>query len=971
MRIGEKTRKLLAFVLATAMLMSVAAGTLADDAYTGVIDVEDGKIYPEDLPEDVAVWDAENKCWVLKKDLEPAPSEYEGIDPALSVSSCDEELPSVVEVDGDVILTEERDEVFIRAALEAVSSDDGGIVDVHVTGDVVADATATEGTAYATAISAISGSHVKDGDKPSVDNTTTVTVDGEVIAKASAPEYEPDEGDDAPESGTTVYAVEAVAYGDGNSTTVTIGKGVEGTVNASSYDNGEITINILEGGITAEEDGAISVGSGWNNEEEGHGEPGGTVTIDVKGDVTSEEDTVVYTDNYNGTVKIEIDGNVTSPETTAIRLNNDGGTTEAEVTGSVSSEFPEYNVETQGDYEPAIETRNSEGTLELKVGGDVEAVNGPAVSLVDEDGETVFKAEGNVKGDSYAIQIQTSGDAKVEASVRKDVAAESEASDVVAIDIQAFSSYDDDPDQDADQSEVVVEVGCDVRARGTSDEDYQMVTGIRENVNDKKSKDDVTVKVGENVTVTNVEWDAVALQLEAKGEEMEVTVEIGGGIDVEAGTCATGIYAATGSGNNTIEVTVGRDVKVSSDERHLVYGTEESEEPDTLPDTIGILALNPQGHVTIGVDGNITATGGDATAIELISTGMEGDELEGHTEVTVGGDVTSSGTGLRADLMNGATADVLVEGTISGKDYSVVLADETKIGENLTLTVWEVKPNEDGNYFFVEEYDEDKGEWVAEANNQAGKETQYIIKIAEDDDTRKTIASLAGTTQYKGHDVAKEGDKVTLKLNVPQGYRLQDIYGDASQVIKLLVDASGNYYLEVPRGGGVMLSVKLEKLPEAKRQAKAEETSAEIAPARPWTARGANAALVEAENTTDTNAIMQRIQEAMQAGNFLTAFPIEIQKQIPPEYAKLSAMLTMMLVNYNKTMGSVPLTVRLDGKHENEDVYVIFAVQDGENTKYFLVKGVGQADGTVKIVPDAKILQELADKTFAVLAVTR
>ena len=34
MRIGEKTRKLLAFVLVVAMLLPISAGTLADDAYT-------------------------------------------------------------------------------------------------------------------------------------------------------------------------------------------------------------------------------------------------------------------------------------------------------------------------------------------------------------------------------------------------------------------------------------------------------------------------------------------------------------------------------------------------------------------------------------------------------------------------------------------------------------------------------------------------------------------------------------------------------------------------------------------------------------------------------------------------------------------------------------------------------------------------------------------------------------------------
>ena len=213
MKIGEKTRKLLAFVLVVAMLLPVSAGTLADDAFTENIGIFNGDIYPEGA----AVLDAENKCWVLEKDLKPAPSKEEGIPSALDVKSCDGEEPSAIEVDGDVILEETRPEEVYITAVEAITSDNGSTADVHITGDVVAGATSTEEYASATAVYAESGApSMKESEKDPVSNTTTVTVDGKAVAKASALAYEPDEGDDAPESGMTTYAVEAVAYGTAN-----------------------------------------------------------------------------------------------------------------------------------------------------------------------------------------------------------------------------------------------------------------------------------------------------------------------------------------------------------------------------------------------------------------------------------------------------------------------------------------------------------------------------------------------------------------------------------------------------------------------------------------------------------------------------------------------------------------------------------------------------------------------------------
>ena len=50
-----------------------------------------------------------------------------------------------------------------------------------------------------------------------------------------------------------------------------------------------------------------------------------------------------------------------------------------------------------------------------------------------------------------------------------------------------------------------------------------------------------------------------------------------------------------------------------------------------------------------------------------------------------------------------------------------------------------------------------------------------------------------------------------LGIAVPDGYTLTGAYNGEGEKIALEKDADGNYYVVVPRGGGVYLSVELEK----------------------------------------------------------------------------------------------------------------------------------------------------------------
>lgn len=112
------------------------------------------------------------------------------------------------------------------------------------------------------------------------------------------------------------------------------------------------------------------------------------------------------------------------------------------------------------------------------------------------------------------------------------------------------------------------------------------------------------------------------------------------------------------------------------------------------------------------------------------------------------------------------------------------------------------------------------------ADKETEKLIQYIIRI--EDNSRNYIATN-GTTDFtagngKTYQVAKEGEKVLVKLTIPEGKELVAAYWDQakSEAGRLLQDAEGNYYLEVPRGGGVELSVVLKDIPKPEPETQPE-----------------------------------------------------------------------------------------------------------------------------------------------------
>jgi hypothetical protein len=98
-------------------------------------------------------------------------------------------------------------------------------------------------------------------------------------------------------------------------------------------------------------------------------------------------------------------------------------------------------------------------------------------------------------------------------------------------------------------------------------------------------------------------------------------------------------------------------------------------------------------------------------------------------------------------------------------------------------------------------------------NEEFEKSIQYIVKI---DPAEVAGVSSLGATKGDGsaldkegdYEWAHEGDTLLLKVELQDGYELTNAYGKENQSYPFTKDQSGNYYITVPRGGGIFISVE-------------------------------------------------------------------------------------------------------------------------------------------------------------------
>ena len=507
----------------------------------------------------------------------------------------------------------------------------------------------------------------------------------------------------------------------------------------------------------------------------------GSTTIVVNGDVTAsggnEENWSVYGVNMavgsdyfqnDQTVDVTVNGSVTAESE---KINADGvylyaeeGTANGTITGNVTASGNENAT--------GVGIDATGGTATLTVGGSVSASAEEATgayAYAGEDGSAKLNIGGDVTaaGKNYATGLAVNADdGENEVKVSGSVAASTEDNWVNGVSIDTNNEG---------SNKVTVEGSISAEGK-----DYAKGLGV-------SVRDDSVAEVEVGGSVTAEAESATAAEIANYGGT--ITLTIAG--DVESGEVGLMMLDTTDQRWTEYEGTV------IPDESELVYS-------DTWKDgTVYKEYIHMEGDQEIHYDNQ----GGKWIVEEVEHEGSS-------TRVSVDGDVTGGTTGVSITLdSDKARMDLIVDGTITGATNSILVSENT-ITDNLVLTVWEIKPNDDGNLVERENgWDDEKGVATTEGDRALEKQIQYIIRIEQPSVGR---LSTAGTTTYDGYEVAKEGDTVTLKVDVPSGYRLADAFNGTDTKVELLQDANGDYYIVVPRGGAVMLSVTLEKIEEKK-----------------------------------------------------------------------------------------------------------------------------------------------------------
>ena len=493
------------------------------------------------------------------------------------------------------------------------------------------------------------------------------------------------------------------------------------------------------------------------------------------------------------TVKVSNDVNskTESGKSTGVSASSaNGSTTTVEVGGDVTSSAKEADAE--GVKASARKDYNSSGeksTTTVTVGGDVAVEN----------------TQGSVTG----VIAYADGDSEAAVTVKGGVSAKSDSGKSTGIDTRSSldsSAYADDTS---------VKVSADnVYSEGAT------ATGIDSGTlggweSASHGNTDITVS-GDVVAKGQGSYGSAVGVVSGTDPKGDTDINVGGNINAEGSSSATGINIRN-SGTGKTAVTVDKDVTATA--------------TSSEGWSYGIQGYGIEGDVSVTVGGDVTSNASCSEAIQfedvmgnlnidvvgdVIQEGKAGKgillsdlEAVGYSPVItlkVGGDVTATDTAVEL-YKNGEESkiDVTVEGTVTGGEHAIVVGEKTT-ADNLNITVWKVETSNDQPIV-------ETSSWSNEEQNYSTNETtkkieeniNYIIRV---DEVKTPGASLTSDKQ-----TAHADEKVYLKLDVPSGYEVDGFYnGEEAAKVSVLQDGSGNYYLEVPRGGGVYVGVNLKKV---------------------------------------------------------------------------------------------------------------------------------------------------------------
>ena len=648
-------------------------------------------------------------------------------------------------VEGNVIAIDENHDTAV-----SVNVVDGGSAEIVVHGDIDIE---HEGYTFGVAAFSWNG------------DSMSVTVDGDisVLAKTTTKEENIDLSDT-----DVAYGIDAFALAEtGNSQySITVG----GDVTAVSEDNYSMAVE-----ISALPDNENSVNASVNI--------GGNVTA-IGGEYASG---IKDTMSSNSTLDITVGGDVT-----AIAEN-----------GNTSG----VHVGRNGD----------NASIDVSVGGSVISESSGAAS-----GVSIFADDGAQANVTIGDGITSTGSQEVGAlftitsnattnvEIGSDVSVESSNGAATAVD-QSVSTvhYDyiyNEETEDFERIELtditpgdsILQIGGSVSAVGES------ATAVRI-INDDAS---LNTCVSGQVEATAVE-DATGLNLYSAGGNTLFSANEGIVVSSEQGVAT----AANVSSYCVVDYTLDEEtgtyfheiVEPGTAESCLTIGGPIVAEGNKA---VGLaLHAGEGGSTTATLNGNLTVSGEEnATAIYLNNS------ENGIVDVSVSGDVSSNDVGIQFFTYgeeSTGTANITIDGTLSG-DNAPILLSTIVTEDELTLTVWKIDLTDDGRAVIADNNDEageDYNQALEEAAESIEENIFYIIRVEQP--TEGGTINLSGTSQSDGFEVAKEGDTVTLALNVAEGYKVDAAYNGEGNRIALLQDENGNYYIVIPTGGGVYLSAEL------------------------------------------------------------------------------------------------------------------------------------------------------------------
>ena len=318
---------------------------------------------------------------------------------------------------------------------------------------------------------------------------------------------------------------------------------------------------------------------------------------------------------------------------------------------------------------------------------------------------------------------------------------------------------------------------------------------------------------GINVSVTADDntAEAFGISVASKGSGHQTSIQTEG-IDVTASGDDYGnavgldLYASnsTGGDNSSLSIAVDGDLTVHND----------------LTTAQGVRLSNDEGtnnRVSITVNGNVTATmdtDDDGELAEGMSLTTEGSG--NSTAVVVDGDVTADRRGLGIITDDSGAVDVVVTGTISGRDVGIGFDGDIN-ADNTSLTTWKIES--DGVLV-----DDLFGSMTPSEISTIAKEViHYIVKLVQpvQGDLLQAVKGDGSALETKTYTVSDDQGEQTVSTenegNIVRLTLSDDRYEivsaeNADSGVPLSKDDKGFFYL-VTRGGGILLSAILREKP--------------------------------------------------------------------------------------------------------------------------------------------------------------